>query len=279
MAQTKQERRAKQREWEALNMARVREHKRKWREAHPDQHKLCQRNYYEQNKPRIQERLKLYKRKIRSFLKPKLVTVAKDAEAIKSRQFRFYHANKARLRAKQNAYRKANREHVREQRKKYTHKHRAKCKESARRYRRKWKSENPDRLRLQMKRWRDSHKSQIREYYRNRYHNNPMHAIRCRLSCRISKVLRRNGTYKSNRTMDLIGLSLPEFKAYLESNFKPGMTWENRHLWHIDHKMPCASFNLIDPEQQKLCFHYTNLEPLWWRDNLSKADKIPSVVP
>jgi hypothetical protein len=62
------------------------------------------------------------------------------------------------------------------------------------------------------------------------------------------------------------------------------MTWENygnpngnhSDCWHIDHIIPCARFNLVDLEQQKLCFHYTNLQPLWAKDNLSKADKIIS---
>lgn len=44
--------------------------------------------------------------------------------------------------------------------------------------------------------------------------------------------------------------------------------------WHIDHIVPCASFDLSKPEEQKKCFHYTNLQALWWRDNIVKGDKI-----
>lgn len=53
------------------------------------------------------------------------------------------------------------------------------------------------------------------------------------------------------------------------------MTWENYgvHGWHIDHIRPCKSFDLTDPEQQKECFHYTNLQPLWWWENLEKGGK------
>ena len=57
------------------------------------------------------------------------------------------------------------------------------------------------------------------------------------------------------------------------------MTWENhgRYGWHIDHIMPCSSFDLTDPEQQKKCFHYTNLQPLWAHENMSKGAKIPNM--
>lgn len=53
------------------------------------------------------------------------------------------------------------------------------------------------------------------------------------------------------------------------------MTWENYgfYTWHIDHIRPCASFDLSDPEQQKICFNYKNMQPLWAHENLSKHAK------
>jgi hypothetical protein len=62
----------------------------------------------------------------------------------------------------------------------------------------------------------------------------------------------------------------------LQSKFKEVITWENhgKYAGHIDHIIPCASFDLTDPEQQKKCFHYTNLQPLWAHENLSKGAKI-----
>ena len=76
--------------------------------------------------------------------------------------------------------------------------------------------------------------------------------------------------------MELLGVSMNEVRAYLELQFKSGMTWENYGYkgWHIDHIIPCASFDLTDPEQQRRCFHYTNLQPLWWHENLAKGDKL-----
>ena len=82
----------------------------------------------------------------------------------------------------------------------------------------------------------------------------------------------KNG-YKSKRTTELLGCSFEEVWNHLESKFQPGMTKENHGLWHVDHIRPCASFDLTDPEQQKICFHYTNLEPMWAIDNLKKGAK------
>ena len=64
----------------------------------------------------------------------------------------------------------------------------------------------------------------------------------------------------------------PSLKKHIEIQFKEGMSWENHSLngWHIDHIIPCASFDLTDPDQQKKCFHYTNLQPLEKIENIKK---------
>ena len=97
--------------------------------------------------------------------------------------------------------------------------------------------------------------------------------LRKRLRGRLQKALK--GIIKSKRTMELLGVPHLDFlKAWLQSQFKEGMTWENRHLWHIDHIIPCSSFDLTKPEEQAKCFHYTNLQPLWASENLSKGNRI-----
>jgi hypothetical protein len=74
--------------------------------------------------------------------------------------------------------------------------------------------------------------------------------------------------------MILIGCSMDELKIHLSSMFKEGMSWDNYGKWHIDHIKPCASFNLSDPAQQKECFHYSNLQPLWAIENIKKSDQL-----
>ena len=92
-------------------------------------------------------------------------------------------------------------------------------------------------------------------------------------------VVNGNGK-KLYTTKELIGCSVEKLREHLENQFKPGMNWDNhsRYGWHIDHIIPCASYDLTDPQQQKECFHYTNLQPLWAHENLSKGSKIPEVI-
>ena len=68
-----------------------------------------------------------------------------------------------------------------------------------------------------------------------------------------------------------------KYKKYLEAKFQYGMSWENYGEWHVDHIKPCSSFNLEDPEEQKKCFHYKNLQPLWAKDNLAKGASVVDV--
>jgi hypothetical protein len=94
--------------------------------------------------------------------------------------------------------------------------------------------------------------------------------IASRLRCRIYKAIKN----KTNTSQELIGCNYDFLMGYLEKQFTNGMSWDNYGEWHIDHRKPCASFDLSSPEQQKLCCHYTNLQPLWAKDNLSKGDKL-----
>ena len=97
--------------------------------------------------------------------------------------------------------------------------------------------------------------------------------IRVNLGKRLHKIIKH--TKKNTSMAKLIGCTINELRDHIQRQFKPGMSWENYgiHGWHVDHIIPCAAFDLTDPEQQKQCFHYTNLQPLWAKDNLSKGAK------
>jgi hypothetical protein len=82
--------------------------------------------------------------------------------------------------------------------------------------------------------------------------------------------------YKTTKTMDLLGCTVNEFRNYLEGKFTKGMSWQNygRNGWVIDHIVPCSKFDLTDIEQQRQCFHYRNMQPLWEKNNRIKSDKL-----
>jgi hypothetical protein len=105
--------------------------------------------------------------------------------------------------------------------------------------------------------------------------NNPNFKIRNYLGIRIKKVL--NGISKSDSTAKLLGCSIEFFIKYIELQFRSDMNWSNYGTrWDLDHNIPCIYFNLSDPEQQRICFNFRNLQPLYCFENRHvKNDKIP----
>jgi hypothetical protein len=95
-----------------------------------------------------------------------------------------------------------------------------------------------------------------------------LHSMRNRIRMAIKNNVKRG------RSLELIGCSIDFLKDYLTKKFAKGMSWENHGKWHIDHIRPCSSFDLSKKEEQEKCFHYTNLQPLWSKDNLSKGDRL-----
>jgi len=107
-----------------------------------------------------------------------------------------------------------------------------------------------------------------KQYSINKRKVNIHHRLSCYLRTRIYQALKGKG--KSANTIQLVGCSVERLKFHLESMFQQGMNWDNYGKWHIDHIEPCANFDLSIPEEQTACFHYTNLQPLWAKDNLRK---------
>lgn len=130
---------------------------------------------------------------------------------------------------------------------------------------RKYYLENKEKIKEQNKLWKKNNPDKVRESNRTstnrRRKRNPLLRIRHSLNSRLLKKLKS----KNDKTFDLIGCSPIFLKEYLEKFFEPEMSWENygKDGWHIDHIVPCDWFDLTDKEEQKQCFHYTNLRPLW----------------
>ena len=117
-----------------------------------------------------------------------------------------------------------------------------------------------------------AHHAQVRRRHKQRLIEDPEYKLLMCMRSRIGHACKAQYTHKSCRTNKLIGCTIPELRVHIEKQFKPGMTWLNRKEWHIDHIQPCSSFNLSDISEQYKCFHYSNLQPLWAKDNLSKSD-------
>lgn len=121
--------------------------------------------------------------------------------------------------------------------------------------------------------WKKLHPENLRVHQR-RQRMKPNVKLRHNLATRLLTSLKQQ--WKSGRTIELLGCSIPDFRIYLESLFEAGMSWDNYgpNGWHIDHIMPCAIFDLTRADHQRRCFHFSNMQPMWAADNLAKGKKI-----
>lgn len=141
-----------------------------------------------------------------------------------------------------------------------------------------WKLKNRSKVKQYAKNWKLKNPEKVRELRRKcdkKRSQNPQYRMRHNLRSRIRDFMKR-GAFKQSATQ-LLGCGRAQLMSWMESKFLHGMNWNNYGKWHVDHILPCASFDLTKPDQQKICFHYTNLQPLWEKDNLDKSDTMPPV--
>lgn len=148
-----------------------------------------------------------------------------------------------------------------------------------------WARANRDKRRATEQRYRERYPDKYKEICRNSNRQkrelakvDPIARLERKLRNDLRKRLKcgKHG----HRSWDLVGCTVAELKRHIESQFEPGMTWENWGYrgWHIDHRTPLASFDLSKSEQVKAAFHFTNLQPLWAGQNLSKGAKLNFAV-
>jgi len=170
----------------------------------------------------------------------------------------------------------------------YTKEYRNKNKSLLRVKRKEYYLENKKRIRLKNIKNRDYRNEYSKVYYRKnksslirktcvrfrlRYKNDILFKIKVSLRNRVCDAFKYKNLIKSKKTKNLLGCSWEELKTHMETQFKPGMTWDNHKKdgWHIDHIVPLGNAK-NEEEMERLC-HYTNLQPLWWYENLSKGNK------
>lgn len=196
-------------------------------------------------------------------------------------------------------WRENNKEKVKLQKEIYLKKNPEKLKEYQKEYQKKWAKENPEKIKSKRKKynlknreknkeksdlWRKNNPEYKKKYSENnrkrlwecekKRRENLLVKLTCNIRCRVNNFLKSKNIKKNNKTLDIIGCSTEFLKEHLEKQFKEGMSWDNQGKfgWHIDHIIPLSSAN-TEEEIYKLC-HYTNLQPLWAFDNLSKGNKI-----
>tara|TARA_S200000501_G_scaffold277432_1_gene261265 strand:- start:365 stop:1642 length:1278 start_codon:yes stop_codon:yes gene_type:complete len=142
---------------------------------------------------------------------------------------------------------------------------------------RKYREKNIEKVKERFDDWKDRNKDAYREsrttYLREKRRNDPIFRMQHNLRSRVHWALTHQETTKDETTMKLVGCDLDTLVDFLESNFDNHMSWENYGEWHVDHIRPCASFHLGEDGQQKVCFNWRNLFPLWGEDNQIKGNK------
>lgn len=107
-----------------------------------------------------------------------------------------------------------------------------------------------------------------------RYNTDPHYRLTMLFRNRLNNLLRRRKIKKTFRSLKYLGCTTSDFREHLESLFKPGMTWSNHGEWHIDHIYPLNKVDFTDEEHLQKYLHYSNMQPLWARENILKRDKI-----
>ena len=140
----------------------------------------------------------------------------------------------------------------------------------------KYQELNSEKILLQSILYRNSNKDIIkfkrRKYKQHKAKTDPIWVLKENYRRRTLKAFKSKNWNKTNKTKDLLGCQYEELFIHIEKQFTENMSWENQGKWHIDHIIPLASAKTVE-DVIKL-FHYTNLQPLWAKDNLKKGAKI-----
>lgn len=195
-----------------------------------------------------------------------------NSEKVAATKKRCYEAKKAEYATKGKAYYEANKAAILESCRLYREANQGKKKASGEAYRAANRAAlNAKQSEYQKKNW-ERIKAYQAEYWSSRLKSDPLYALSKLVRRRICIAIAERGYSKNTRTADMLGCDYETLKRHLELKFTSGMNWGNRGQWHIDHIIPLASAK-TEEELIKLC-HYTNLQPLWAKENMSKGAKI-----
>lgn len=150
--------------------------------------------------------------------------------------------------------------------------------EKVKEYNSEWIKNNINQFKQNRQNWEDNNKEKIKEYSKKyqklKYKNDINFKLSLLLRTNLNRYVKK-GKNKYFSSLTLLNCTLEEFKIHLEKQFKPEMSWENHgKIWEIDHIVPCSKFDLSKEEEQRKCFNFKNLQPLYKKENRVKSNKI-----
>ena len=139
---------------------------------------------------------------------------------------------------------------------------------------------DPERYNKISANWKANNKDSVRSARRKRQSerlkSDPVFALRHRASCLVRQAIKSRDFAKSSTTFKIIGCTNNELREHLERQFLKGMSWDNFGDWHIDHIVPISS---AKNEYEVISMnHFTNLRPMWARENLIKSNKMEYLI-
>jgi len=184
---------------------------------------------------------------------------------------KYYEEHKKEKKIYLKKYRKEHKEEIKIYIKKYYKEHKEE--------RRKYKEEHKEEIKKSKKKYNQEHKKEInnrnKKYITRRKKVDIQYKLAISLRCRLGIALKKR--YKSGSAVKDLGCSIEYLKKHLESQFLPGMSWNNwgnkERDWSIDHVKPLSKIDLTDREQFLMACHYTNLQPMWHIDNMKKGNR------
>jgi hypothetical protein len=209
--------------------------------------KSCDKKYYQENKERIKQYYQENKERILKYV----------------RHF-YQEENKELIKQYEKQYREENKERI----KQYYQENKERIAQDKKQYNKQWREKNKERI----KQYEEENKERINKYHNKRRQTDPLYKMRCNIRSRIANSMKNKGYTKSSRTYQILGCDFETFKKHIERQFTKGMNWNNHGEWHYDHIIPISTAQ-TEEEVIKLN-HYTNFQPLWAEDNISKSNNI-----
>jgi len=210
--------------------------------------KIYAKKYYRENRDKIREQNKRYHGENKDYRNKQRrirwnIYYNNNIEKERQRKKLYYQNNKEKFRKQDSIYRKKNHDKIKER-------HRT---------------------------WYQANKTEINKKRLTRRHSDVSLRFRFNTSALIREKLKRRLSSKNGKsTFGFLPYTINDLTQHLESQFQPGMTWQNYGFygWHIDHIRPDSSFHYtsIEDEEFQRCWALENLQPLWAEENWKKSN-------